>query len=148
MQGPVSRHGGFGARLRPLGHVDPVLFGVLKNVALQLSLPWPGYAVDHAEVFLLQLPVLHLLVQDPQRFGGLGRYDDAAGVPVNPVAQSRGKGMLRPGLPFPLGVEVGLNVVDQGPAILRPVVGVYGHARLFVRQKEILVLIDDAQMRP
>ena len=55
--------------------------------------------------------------------------------------------MLLPGLPLALGVEIGLDVVDEGPAVLRPVVGVDGLARLFVDEDEVLVLIDDVQLR-
>ena len=39
---------------------------------------------------------------------------------------------LLPGLPLSLGVEIGLDVVDQGPAVLGAVVGVDGLAGLLV----------------
>ena len=51
--------------------------------------------------------------------GVLGGHDDAAGVAVDAVAQGRSKGVLVPGIPLLLLVEVGLNVGDEGDVYKR-----------------------------
>ena len=45
------------------------------------------------------------------------------------------------GTPFTLGVEVGLNVVDERLAVFRAVVRVDGLAGLFVDEEDVLILI-------
>ena len=52
-----------------------------------------------------------------------------------------------PGAPVALGVEVRLNVVDEGFSVLGPVVGVDGHAGPLVHQQDVLILVDDLQLR-
>ena len=55
--------------------------------------------------------------------------------------------MLPPGVPFPLLVQVGLDVVDEGAAVLRPVVGVYRETGPFVHQEDLVVLVDNGELR-
>ena len=38
-------------------------------------------------------------------------------------------------------------MVDEGPAVLRPVVGMHGQSRPLIYQEDILILIDDVQLR-
>ena len=63
---------------------------------------------------------------------------------VDAVAQRRGEGVLPPGVPLPLLVEVRLNVVDEGVDLLR-LVGVNHQTGALVQQHQILVLVDDIQ---
>ena len=44
-------------------------------------------------------------------------------------------------------VKIRLDVVDQRPAVLRPVVGMHRKAGALINQKDILVLVDDVQLR-
>ena len=97
--------------------------------------------MDDAEVAFVDLTVFDLLVQDAQRLGGLGGDDDAAGVAVDAVAERGREGMFFAGTPFTLGVEVGLNVVDERLAVLRAVVRVDGLAGLFVDEEDVLIFI-------
>ena len=55
--------------------------------------------------------------------------------------------MLLPRPPFALGVEIGLDMVDERAAVFRAVVRVDGLARLFVDQQDVFILIDDVQLR-
>ena len=57
--------------------------------------------------------VFDLLIYDPQGLRVLGGNDNAAGVPVDPVAQGGRKGVLPFGIPLFFLVQVGLNVVDE-----------------------------------
>ena len=66
-------------------------------------------------------------------------------VPVDAVAQGGGEGVLFPGPPFVLLVQVSLNLVDERPPVFRTVVGVHRKARALVHQKDVLILIDDVQ---
>ena len=95
---PVVGQGGFGAWLRLCCDVDPVLDGILENLPTQGPLGRDHGPVNDCQVSLVQLPVLYLLVENPQGFGIFGGDDNAAGIPVDPVAQGRDKG----GLPGPL----------------------------------------------
>ena len=85
------------------------------------------------------------MVHDPQGLGVLGGDDDAAGVPVNAVAQGGGKGVLLVGAPLLFLVEVGLDVGDEGVDPL-PLVGVDHQPRPFVDQEQVLILIEDVQL--
>ena len=80
----------------------------------------------------------------PPVFGVLGGHDDAAGVPVDAVAQGGGEGMLVPGVPLPLLIEIGLDVGDEGVHLL-VFVRVAEQAGGFVQQHQVLVLVDDLQ---
>ena len=97
--------------------------------------------MDDAEVAFVDLTVFDLLVQEAQRLGGLGGDDDAAGVAVDAVAERGREGMFFAGTPFTLGVEVGLNVVDERLAVFRAVVRVDGLTRLLIDEEDVLVLI-------
>ena len=103
--------------------------------------------MNYTQIIFFQLAILDLLVHDAQSLGGLGGDDDAAGVPVDTVAQGGGKGVLLPRPPFALGVEIGLDMVDERAAVFRAVVRVDGLARLFVDQQDVFILIDDVQLR-
>ena len=100
--------------------------------------------MDDAQVQLLQLPVPDLLVHHPQGGGGLGGDDDAPGVAVDAVAQGGGKGVLPPGGPLLLLVQVRLDVGDECVHLLL-VVGVDHHARALVQQQQVLVLVQDGE---
>ena len=52
-----------------------------------------GRPKNDAQVPFVQLPLLDLLVEDTEGGGVLCRDDNAAGVPVNPVAKSGDKGI-------------------------------------------------------
>ena len=86
-----------------------------------------------------------LLVHHPQGLGVLGGDDDAAGVPVDAVAQGGGEGILLPGVPLLFLIEVGLDVGEQGvdPLVL---VRMDHQSRAFVHQQKVLVLVDDVQL--
>ena len=132
---------GLGAGLGLVGDEDPVFLGILEKIALQAALGGLGCSLHNGKIPLVQLPVLDLLVHDPQGLGGLGGDDDAAGVPVDPVAQGGGKGVLPVGGPLPLLIEVGLDVVDEGPAILRAIMGMDRKAGPLVHKEDVLVLV-------
>ena len=117
---------------------------VLQQEAGYLPLRRPGRPHGDAEVALVDLTIPDLLVDDPQGLGVFGGDDDAAGVAVDAVAQRRGEGVLPPGVPLPLLVEVCLNVVDEGVDLLR-LVGVDHQTGALVQQHQILVLVDDIQ---
>ena len=102
-------------------------------------------AYGDAEVGLLQLVAFDLLVDDAQRLGVFGGDDDAAGVPVDAVAQGRGEGVLPLGVPLLLLVQVRLDVVDEGVDLLR-LVGVDHQAGALVHQQQVLILVDDVQL--
>ena len=87
-----------------------------------------------------------LLVEEPQRLGVLGGDDHAAGVPVNPVAKSRGEGVLPPGIPLLFLVQVGLDVVDEGVDFFR-LVGVDHHSGALIHHQQVFVLVYDVQLR-
>ena len=97
--------------------------------------------MDDAEVAFVDLTVFDLLVQDAQRLGGLGGDDDAAGVAVDAVAERGRECMLLARAPLALGVEVGLNVVDERLAVFRAVVRVDGLAGLFVDEEDVMKAI-------
>ena len=86
-----------------------------------------------------------LLIYDPQGLA-FWRYDNAAGVPVDPVAQRRGKGIFPLGIPFPFLVKICLNVIDEGVDLFR-LVSVDGHTGTLVHQQQIFfVLVDNIQL--
>ena len=143
-QRPVFGHCGAAVGHRPVVDGDLLLRLVLEQEALQRPLPGLEGAHAHAKISLFQLPIPNLLVHHPEGLGGLGGDDDAAGVPVDPVAEGGGKGVLHPGAPLPLLVEVGLNVVDEGVHLFR-LVGVYHHAGRLVHQQQVLILIENVQ---
>ena len=43
-------------------------------------------------------------------------------------------------------IQIGLDLVDEGPAILRSVVGVHRQPGTLIHQQNVLVLIDDVQL--
>ena len=144
LQSPVQRGGalaaGDGAAVE--GHL---LFGlVFQEKALDPPLRQLGPAHGDTEIGFLHLMGFNLLVDDPQRLGVFGGDDDAAGIAVDPVAQGGGEGVFPFGIPLPLLIEVGLDVVDEGVDLLS-LVGMDHQAGAFVRQQQVLVLIDDVQ---
>ena len=88
--------------------------------------------------------VTDFVVDDAQRLGVLGGDDDAAGVAVDTVAQSRGKGIFPPGIPLPLLVEVCLDVIDEGVHLLR-LVSVDYQPRTLIQQHQVLILIHNVK---
>ena len=144
LQRLVGGDGGLAAGDRP--GVDGYLFLLLVLHQKDLHPPFRRLRRTHrdAEIPLVHLPVADLLVDDPQRLGVLGGDDDAAGVAVDAVAQGGGKGVLPLGVPFPLLVEVRLNVVDESVDLLR-LVGVYHQPRPLVQQHQVLVLVHDGE---
>ena len=132
--------------LRGVGDKDPVLFGILEKVTLQAAVSGLRCAFHNGQIPLVQLPVLDLLVHDPQGFCGLGGDNDAAGIPVDSVAQGGCEGVFLPGPPFPLLIQVGLDVVDEGPAVFRTVMGMNGKSGPLIHQQDVFVLVDDVQL--
>ena len=144
LDGAVLGDGGLGAGLALFLHKDLILLRVLEEIALQLALGRRGLAVDAAEVVFLDLPLLDLVVQDPERLGVFRGDDDAASVPVDPVAEGGGEAVLRLGIPLTLQAQIGLDVGDQG--VPAPVPGAVAEdAGLLVGQEDVLILIDDVQ---
>ena len=82
---------GLGARDRPVVQRDLLALFIAAQEVFDAAARRLGSAEHHADVFLFQLVLLDLVVQDAQRLGGLRRDDDAAGVAVDAVAQSRGE---------------------------------------------------------
>ena len=144
-QGFIIGLAGFGTGLGGVGDEHPVFFGILEQIPLEAPLSGLWRALHDGKIPLVQLPILDLLVHHPQSLGGLGGDDNPSGVPVNAVAQGWGEGVLLPGTPFLFLVQVGLDVVDKGTAVLRAVVGVDSQPRPLIRQQNVLVLVDDVQ---
>ena len=123
-----------------------LLFGlVLQKKALDAALRRLGPPQGDAEIGFLDLVVPDLFVEDAQGLGVLGGDDDAAGVPVNAVAEGGGESVLPAGVPLPLLVEVGLDVVDEGVDLLR-LVGVADQALALIGEKNVLILVDDGKV--
>ena len=137
----------FGAGLGGIGDEDPVLLGIFKKIALQATLSGLGRAFHDRQVALVHLPVFDLLIQNPQGLCRLGSDDDAAGIAVDTVAQGGGEGILLPGAPFPLLIKIGLDMVDEGSAILSAVMGMNRQARALIGKQNMLIFIDDIQLR-
>lgn len=93
-QRPVKRDGGFSAGNRLMEKADFLFLFVLQQKALNPPLRPLGTAHGDAEIELFQLMSPDLLIDDPQRLGVFGGNNNAAGVAVNTVAQSRGKGVF------------------------------------------------------
>ena len=146
-EGAVIRHGGPRPGLRAAAHIDPVLLRVLEKKTLQGPFRRAGNAQHGAEIALVQLPVPDLLVEDAQGLRILGGDDDAPGVAVDAVAQRRGEGVFLPGPPLAAQQQVGLDVGQQGPLRRLPLRVMAEDAGGLVRQEDVLVLIDDAQLR-
>ena len=146
LQRAVFGRGGFRPRLRLFRHVDLVFHRVLEQIPLQPSLGGLRPAADDAEVGLVDLAVADLIVQDAQRLGVFRRDDDAAGVAVDAVAERGGEGVFGLRVPFAALTQVGLNVRDERvPAPFARTVA--QDTGLFVRQQNVLVLVDDVQPR-
>ena len=144
-ESPVKGDGGLAAGHR-LVEEPNLLFGlVFQQEALNFSLRLLGPAHGDAKVGLFQLVGPDLLVDDPQGLRVLGGDDDTAGVPVDPVAQRRGKGIFPLGIPFPFLVKICLNVIDEGVDLFR-LVSVDGHTGTLVHQQQIFVLVDNIQL--
>ena len=118
-----------------------LVFGlILGEKVLQPSVGRRHSAVNYTQIIFFQLAVLDLLVHDAQSLGGLGGDDDAAGVPVNTVAQGGGKGVLGPGVPLLFLVEIGLDMGNEGIDVL-VFVGVDHQTGPLVHQQDVLVLV-------
>ena len=102
--------------------------------------------MDDAEIALVDLTVLDLLVEDAQRLRVLGRDHDAAGIAVDAVAEGGRERVFLARAPLALGVEIGLNVVDERFSVLRAVVRMNGKAGLFIHEQDVFVLIDDVEL--
>ena len=124
---------------------DFLFLFVLQQKALNPPLRPLGTAHGDAEIELFQLMSPDLLIDDPQRLGVFGGNNNAAGVAVNTVAQSRGKGVFPLGIPFPLLVKICLNVVDEGIDFFR-FVRMDGHTGTLVHQQQIFVLVNNVQL--
>ncbi len=144
-QHTIIRPAGFAAGLGCIGDKHTVFLCVLEQVPFQTSRLFGKGTLHNGKVPFVNFPVANLLVEDSQRFRIFCCNDNAAGVSVNSVAQCRGEGMLFPGMPFPLLIQVRLNLVNQCSSVFRTVVGMYGQPRPLVYQKNIVILIDDVQ---
>ena len=137
---------GLGTGLRGVGDKNPVFLGILEKISLQGAFLGFRAALHNGKIPLVHFPVLNLLVDDPEGLGGFCGDDDAAGIPVDPVAQGGGEGVFLPGPPFPLLIKIGLDMVDEGFAVFRAVVGVDGQSGPLVYKKNVVVFIDDIQL--
>ena len=102
--------------------------------------------MDGAEIPLIDLALLDLFVDDTQCLRCFCRDDDTAGIAVDAVAQRGREGMLLGGTVFALLVEIRLDVIDERVDILA-VVGMDDQTRFFVAEDDIVVLIDDIELR-
>ena len=143
---PVIGLAAFGACLGGVGDEHPVFLGVLEKIPLQAAHGGLGGSFNNGEIPLVQFPVLDFLIHHPQSLRGFRRDDDAAGVPVNAVAQGGGKSVFLPGPPLPLLIEIGLDVIDKGAPVFRTVVGMHRQSRALVHQQNVFVLVDDVQL--
>ena len=142
--GAVEGNSGLPPRNGAVVDGNPLFSLVLQQEALQLPLRRLHGSQSHAEVFFGNLPIPDLCRQYPQGFGVLRRNHDAAGVAVDAVAQGRGESVLPFGVPLPLLVEIGLDVVDEGVHLLR-LIRVDHQSGTLVRQEDILVLVQNIQ---
>ena len=147
LQGIIERDAGLGAFLRRFRNVDAVLLCILEQLSFELSGRRTRRTVYDAEIALVDLPVLDLLVEDTQRLGGFCRDDDAAGVAVDTVAERGRECMLLARAPLALGIEIGLNVIDERLAVFRAVVRMDGLPGLFVDEQNIFILIYNMEIR-
>ena len=122
-----------------------VVFFVLFQKALQRVFRLRHPAVDDTQVVFFDLAILELLVEDPQRRGGLGGDDDAGGVAVDPVDQCGREAVLRRRIVFALFVQIALYTRDQRVAVF-VLVRVDEQAGFFVQQEDVLVLVHDRQL--
>ena len=145
-QHAVLRYRGLAARLGLILYKDLVLLCVLEQIVLKPPGSGARPAGYGTEIELLNLSVTYFLVEDAQRLGIFCRNDDAAGVAVDAVAERRGEGVFFLGLPFTLLRHVRLNIRDK--RVIIPSTGaVAQHARLFVQQQDVFILVDDRQPR-
>ena len=133
--------GGFGTLLRCFCDKNAIFDSIFKEIAPQCPVFWLGDAVYDTQILLCKFMVLDLLIHNPKRLCIFGGNHNTAGIAVDAVAQRRGKGMLCPGIPLVFGIEIGLNMIDQGFAIFRTVMGVDGKAGAFVHQQNVFVLM-------
>ena len=146
-QRPVECDGGLCAGLRLFGDVDAVFLCILEKISLQPALGGLRRAVDDAEIAFFDLTVFDLLIEDAKRLRIFRRDDDAAGVAVDAVAERGRERILLARPPFALGIEIGLNVIDQRFAVFRAVMRVNGLAGLLVGKENVLILVDDVELR-
>ena len=145
-QGPVEGDSGAAAFHGAVMDKDLLLSLVFYQEIFQLAFGRLGGTQNDTEIGLLHLPVLDFLVHDPQGLGVLGGNDDAAGVPVDAVAQGGSKGVLPIGGPLLLLIKVGLDVGDEG---VDPLVFVRmdHHAGALVQEHQVFIFVDDVQLR-
>ena len=143
-QNLVFRDSTAGAGLRLRLDKNLVFDRVLEEFVLQPALVWLGMTANRTKIVLFDLSVAYFFIQDPKRFGILGRNNDTSGVPVNAVAEGGGEGMLFLRMPFAFLSQIGLNVGDQGVVIPFPG-AVTEHTGLLVSEKDILILIENAE---
>ena len=103
--------------------------------------------MDDAEIAFFDLTVFDLLIEDAKSLRIFRRDDDAAGVAVDAVAERGRERILLARPPFALGIEIGLNVIDQRFAVFRAIVRVNGLAGLLVGKENVLILVDDVELR-
>ena len=137
---------GLGARNRTVVERDLLALFIAAQEVFDAAARRLGSAEHHADVFLFQLVLLDLVVQDAQRLGGFRGDDDAAGVAVNAVAERRSERSRVLRVPRARLIEIRLNVGDErvGVALF---VRVHDHARRLVCEQDILVLVDDGEAR-
>ena len=102
------------------------------------------FPVHGAQVILLHLAPAQLGIHDAQRLRVLGEDDDAAGEPVDAVAQ-RGRKAL-PRLPFPLLVEVRLRIGEQGMHLLA-LVRMADEPGALIEQHDVGIFVENGQLR-
>ena len=100
--------------------------------------------VHDAQVVFLDLARADLCVHRAQRLRRFGEDHDAAGHPVDAVAQRRGKARARP--PLALLVEIRLRMGQQRMHLLA-LVRMADEARALVKQHDLRVLIENGELR-
>ncbi len=112
-------------------HPDGIFVAVLEQPVRKNCFLGGGDAVDQAQIVFLHLAQADFFIQNPQSLRRFGGHDDAAGIAVDAVAQSRREGLLLIRVPLPLLIEIGFDMVDQR---IRSALVVFmdHHARPFV----------------
>ena len=145
LQGLIERRGGLAAGDGGRWKETCFLASSFKKKALDLPLGGLGRPTVMAEVGFFSISwsrIFWLRMRSVSAF--------LAAMTMPPVLRSMrlhragAKAFSPPGVPLPLLVEIGLDVVDEGIDLLR-LVGVDHHAGALIHQQQIFILVDDVQ---
>jgi hypothetical protein len=133
------------ASLFPFGP-DSHLIGA--RILLKISFHAPALcksACHKTPVVFVHAPVPQKLRHLPESRHGLSADDDAAGIPVQTVADGRAKNTVRPFAPLTAPDKIAQNIFIERDVGRRRLLS--QHARRLVHQKEVLVLMENIQVR-